>query len=187
MGNSKKGATAPQSSKSVTDKVMQTVQQAEASARRTVAASKLGFENRSSKATFLRIVGVKSPKNGNRDGVNLIVAEGPKLTSNKKSTSHFITFDELLLEHVTQQCLSRKESMDDIDEGRLEPMVSIVHEHLDTGAIEKEYYWYNVTLFSVAQDSQPHESADAVDVVDDEGNVLESGKYIRRKVGYIND
>ncbi len=187
MGKSKKGATAPQSSKSVTAKVMQTVQQAEASARRTVAASKLGFDNRSSKATFLRIVGVKSPKNGNQDGVNLIVVEGPKLTANKKSTSHFITFDALLLEHVTQQCLSRKESMDDIDETRLEPMVGIVHEHLDTGAIEKEYYWYNVAIYSVAQDSQPHENADLVDVVDDEGNVLESGKYIRRKVGYLRD
>lgn len=187
MGKSKKGATAPQSSKSVTAKVMQTVQQAEASARRTVAASKLGFENRSSKATFLRIVGVKSPKNGNQDGVNLIVAEGPKITSNKKSTSHFIYFDRLLTEYVTPQYLSRTESIEDIDEGRLESMVELVHKYLDAGAIEEEYYWYNVALYSVAQDSQPHENADLVDVVDDEGNVLESGKYIRRKVGYLRD
>lgn len=187
MGKSKKGATAPQSSKSVTAKVMQTVQQAEASARRTVAASKLGFDNRSSKATFLRIVGVKSPKNGNQDGVNLIVVEGPKLTANKKSTSHFITFDALLTEYVTPQYLSRTESMDNIDEAGLESMVELVHEYLDADTIEKEYYWYGVTLFSVAQDSQPHENADAVDVVDDEGNVLESGKYIRRKVGYLRD
>ena len=187
MGKSKKGATAPQSSKSVTDRVMQTVQQAEASARRTVAASKLGFENRSSKATFLRIVGVKTPDTKNKDGVNLIVAEGPKLTSGKKSTSHFIFFDALLLEHVTQQCLSRKESIEDIDEGRLEPMIKLVHKYLDAGAIEEEYYWYNVAIYSVAQDSKPHENADAVDVVDDEGNVLESGKYIRRRVGYLRD
>jgi len=180
MTKLKKGVTTPKSVEASKEIVGSIVRSAESSALRAVNASKLG---RKSSAEFVRILSISTPKTGDVDKYVIIkVCEGPKLIAKKSTAKMPMDVESLAYEYASPQYLNPGQTSDDLDHSKLVTLASLVTKYKDTGNIAEEFYYHRVSIFSNFVEEQPTEDWPAVNIVDNEGNMLHQSVYIKKYV-----
>ena len=180
MGKLANGATTPQSISELSEKVAQTVvNDAEASARRQYPAHKLGIRKEFNE--FFRVTKVVEAKK-NPDYVIVHVCEGSKLAFNKFEATIPYHVSTLTREWVGTTYLSKDMSLKDIDEDAMVTLESVVDEYLGEEHVDKDFFIYGVQALRYFVEEKPTDNWSAVDIVDEEGKVLNKEVYIKKRL-----
>ena len=193
MGKLAKGATTPQSFSELSAKVGQTVvNDAEASAqRRQYPKSKLGVQEELSE--FFRVMKiVQSEKNP--DYIILTVAEADRLKYDKLGVNTPVKTDRLRNHWFGTTYLGDGMTVKDVDPSTMVSLYDLVHgkydkdgneiipsylskDHDNVVDIPQDYYLYKAQVKRSTTTEQPTEKHKLVDIVDDNGKVVEANVY----------
>ena len=179
MGKLAKGATTPQSISELSAKVGQTVNAAEASARRQYPAHNLGVRKEFNQ--FFRVTKVVESET-NPDYVIVHVCEGSKLAFNKFEVTIPYHVSTLNREWVGNTYLSKDMSLEDIDEDAMVTLESVVDKYLGEEHIDKDFFIYGVQAYRYFVEEKPTDNWSAVDIVDEEGKVLHKEVYLKKRL-----
>ena len=179
MTKVKKGVTTPQSIKEAAVLVANTVKTAESGTRKQKH-SELGKQ---SKYTFFRIVSIHTTDTQSDENIQylkVLLREPNPLMSKPKEAHHYVKFDELDSLMVGNTYLKRSVDIDDALDGDTVSFDKIADKYLDQGVIAKTWYCYGLQLRNWYVEEQPTEKYTPVDLVDDDGNVIQHDVYIKK-------
>lgn len=177
MGNLAKGATTPKSIKKAAAKVAKIMDAAESSARRQYNVNKLGV--REELDEFFRVVKIVESSNSDYYMVHLV--EGTRKYDPFKVSVPILASD-LSFNYVGQTYLEEGMTHADVDYKSMVPLLEVADKHLNEEFISDEYYIYGFQVLRYFVTEKPTEKWSAVDIVDDNGEVLHEGVYLKKRL-----
>lgn len=184
MGNLAKGATTPKSIKQAAAKVAKIMDAAESSARRQYNVNKLGV--REELDEFFRVVKIVESSNSDYYMVHLV--EGTKKYDPFKVSVPILASD-LSFNYVGQTYLEEGMTHADVDYKSMVPLLKVADKHLNEESIVDdktgepiEYYIYGFQVLRYFVTEKPTEKWSSVDIVDDNGEVLHEGVYLKKRL-----
>ena len=184
MGNLAKGATTPKSIKQAAAKVAKIMDAAESSARRQINVNKLGV--RKELDEFFRVTKIVEAEK-NSDYYMLHLVEGTR-KYNPFKVSVPILASDLSFNYVGQTYLEEGMSHADVDHKSMVSLLKVANKHLNEESIVDdkgepvEYYIYGFQVLRYFVTEKPTEKWSSVDIVDDNGEVLHEGVYLKKRL-----
>ena len=179
MGKLAKGATTPQSISELSAKVGQTVNDAEASANnKQCKSSDLGIQD--NLCQFFRVMKIR--QSDNPDYLLVTLIEGDRRNNPVGITTPY-HIERLGNQYYGKTFLKPGMTRQDADPETFVTLHHLVHklELVDLDYIEEDFYMYDAQIEIITVEEQPSENHYVWDVVDDNGKVVESNVYKKKR------